>query len=190
MNKRSILIASMTALVLMVASITLAAPMWNAGMTGPMGFNREQAAQLTEAQQADWSAWQEKNFQLKKERLQLMVKTGYLTQEQADNKLKSMEIAQSFRMKNKLTAPGARLSEPLTDEQKADLRKMFEQRVAIHKERLAEKVSAGQITSGLANAEIQLMQERFNNRLEKGFNDPEKDRGPMGRPDMSCGPRI
>ena len=136
------------------------------GMAGPMAI---QAQQLTDAQQAEWKALQDKNFQLKKERIQLMVKTGYLTQEQADAKLQTMQSSHSFRMKNNLVAPGARLNAPLTDEQKADLKKMAQQRLAIQKENLSRLVSAGQITQSQADAKIEWMQKRIDAGFEKGF---------------------
>ena len=125
---------------------------------------------LTDSQQAEWKAWQEKNFQLKKEQVQLMVKTGYLTQEQADAKIKMMESSNAFRMKNNLVSPGARLGTPLTDEQKSDLKQMGEQRLAIQKENLSRMVSAGQITQAQADARIERMQQRFNEMSENGFS--------------------
>ena len=133
---------------------------------GPMGM---QSLKLTEAQQADWKAWQEKNFQLKKEQVQLMVKSGYLTQEQADAKLKMMDSAHAFQLKNNLVGPGARLSTPLTDEQKADMKKMAEQRLVIQKENLTRMVAAGQITQAQADAKAERMQQHLSDSAENGF---------------------
>ena len=124
MKKKAMVIAGVAALALMVAGVTMASPMGRGMMGGgfgrgggPMGI---EPLKLTDSQQAEWKAWQEKNFQLKKEQVQLMVKTGYLTQEQADAKIKMMDSSNSFRLKNNLVSPGARLNTPLTDEQKAD----------------------------------------------------------------------
>ena len=192
MNKKAMIIAGAAVLALTVAGVTMASPMgmgmmgggrgMEGGMgTGPMAI---QAQQLTESQQAEWKAMQEKNYQLKKEQIQLMVKTGYLTQEQADAKLKTMDSAHSFKMKNNLAAPGARLNSPLTDEQKADMKKMAEQRLAIQKENLARLVTAGQITQAQADAKIEWMQKRVNDGFEKGF----AGHGPgMGGPGMGSG---
>ncbi len=177
MSKRTMIIVGVAVLALTVAGVTMASPMGmgmmgggrgmgGPGMAGPMAI---QAQQLTDAQQAEWKALQDKNFQLKKERIQLMVKTGYLTQEQADAKLQTMQSSHSFRMKNNLVAPGARLNAPLTDEQKADLKKMAEQRLAIQKENLSRLVSAGQITQSQADAKIEWMQKRIDAGFEKGF---------------------
>lgn len=177
MSKRTMIIVGVAVLALTVAGVSMASPMGmgmmgggrgmgGPGMAGPMAI---QAQQLTDAQQAEWKALQDKNFQLKKERIQLMVKTGYLTQEQADAKLQTMQSAHSFRMKNNLVAPGARLNAPLTDEQKADLKKMAEQRLAIQKENLSRLVSAGQITQSQADAKIEWMQKRIDAGFEKGF---------------------
>jgi hypothetical protein len=177
MSKRTMIIVGVAVLALTVAGVTMASPMGmgmmgggrgmgGPGMAGPMAI---QAQHLTDSQQAEWKALQDKNFQLKKERIQLMVKTGYLTQEQADAKLQAMQSAHSFRMKNNLVAPGARLNEPLTDEQKADLKKMAEQRLAIQKENLSRLVSAGQITQSQADAKIEWMQKRIDAGFEKGF---------------------
>jgi len=174
MKKKAMVIAGVAALALMVAGVTMASPMGRGMMGGgfgrgggPMGI---ESLKLTDSQQAEWKAWQEKNFQLKKEQVQLMVKTGYLTQEQADAKIKMMDSSNSFRMKNNLVSPGARLNTPLTDEQKADMKKMGEQRLAIQKENLSRMVSAGQITQAQADARIDRMQQRFNEMSEKGFS--------------------
>jgi len=174
MKKKAMVIAGVAALALMVAGVTMASPMGRGMMGGgfgrgggPMGI---EPLKLTDSQQAEWKAWQEKNFQLKKEQVQLMVKTGYLTQEQADAKIKMMDSSNSFRMKNNLVSPGARLNTPLTDEQKADMKKMGEQRLAIQKENLSRMVSAGQITQAQADARIDRMQQRFNEMSEKGFS--------------------
>ena len=186
MSKRTMIIVSVAVLALTVAGVSLASPMGmgmmgggrgmgGPGMAGPMAI---QAQQLTESQQAEWKALQDKNFQLKKERIQLMVKTGYLTKEQADAKLQTMESAHSFRMKNNLVAPGARLNAPLTDEQKADMKKMAEQRLALQKENLARLVSAGQITQAQADAKIEWMQKRINDGFEKGFGGKGPGHGP------------
>jgi hypothetical protein len=192
MNKKAMIIAGAAVLALTIAGVTMASPMGRGmmgggrGMGGGMGAGPMaiQAQQLSESQQAEWKALQQKNFQLKKERIQLMVKTGYLTQEQADAKLKMMDAAHSFKMKNNLVAPGARLSSPLTDEQKADMKKMAEQRLAIQKENLARLVTAGQITQTQADAKIEWMQKRINEVSENGF----AGHGPgMGGPGMGGG---
>ena len=176
MKKKAVVIAGVAALALMVAGVTMASPMGRGMMGG--GFGRGggpggmEPLKLTESQQADWKAWQEKNFQLKKEQVQLMVKSGYLTQEQADAKLKMMDSGHAFRMKNNLVGPGARFSGPLTDEQKADMKKLAEERLTLKKENLARLVSAGQITQAQADARIERMQQRVNTMGEKGFGGP------------------
>ena len=192
MNKKAMIIAGAAVLALTVAGVTMASPMGMGMMggglrmgggigAGPMAI---QAQQLSESQQAEWKALQEKSFQLKKEQVQLMVKTGYLTQEQADAKLKMMDSAHSFKMKNNLVAPGARLNRPLTDEQKADMKKMAEQHLVIQKENLARLVTAGQITQSQADAKIEWMQKRINDGFENGF----AGHGPgMGGPGMGGG---
>ena len=176
MKKKAVVIAGVAALALMVAGVTMASPMGRGMMGGGFGPgkgpDRMEPLKLTESQQADWKAWQEKNFQLKKEQVQLMVKSGYLTQEQADAKLKMMDSGHAFRMKNNLVGPGARFSGPLTDEQKADMKKMAEERLNLQKENLARLVSAGQITQAQADARIERMQQRLNNIGEKGFSGP------------------
>ena len=176
MKKKAVVIAGVAALALMVAGVTMASPMGRGMMGGGFGMGggpgRMEPLKLTESQQADWKAWQEKNFQLKKEQVQLMVKSGYLTQEQADAKLKMMDSGHAFRMKNNLVGPGARFSGPLTDEQKADMKKMAEERLNLQKENLARLVSAGQITQAQADARIERMQQRLNTIGEKGFSGP------------------
>lgn len=173
MERKTIVIAGVAALALMVAGVTMASPMGRGMMGGGFGMGRGpvglEPLKLTDSQQAEWKSWQEKNFQLKKEQVQLMVKSGYLTQEQADAKLKMMDSAQEFRMKNNLVSPGARLTPPLTDEQKADMKKMAEQRLNLQKENLSRLVAAGQITQAQADAKIEWMQKRINYMAENGF---------------------
>lgn len=180
------IITGVSVLALMVAGVTMASPMGRGMMGGGHGMGggkmgsgpmSVQAQKLTESQQAEWKAMQEKNFQLKKERIQLMVKTGYLTQDQANAKLQMMESSQSFRMKNNLVAPGARLNAPLTDEQKADMKKMAEQRLVIQKEHLARLVEAGQITQAQADAKIEWMQKRINDGGQKGMGGQSRGMG-------------
>ncbi len=173
MKKKAIVMAGVAALALMVAGVTMASPMGRGMMGGGFGMgggrSGVQPLKLTDSQQSDWKAWQEKNFQLKKEQVQLLVKSGYLTQEQADAKLKMMDGSHSFRMKNNLVGPGARLSGPLTDEQKADMKKLAQERLTIQKENLARLVSAGQMTQAQADARIERMQQRMNDNSEQGF---------------------
>jgi hypothetical protein len=166
MKKKTLIITGVAALTLMVAGITMASPMGRGMMGGGPGM---QPLKLTESQQADWKAWQEKNFQLKKEQVQLLVKSGYLTQEQADARVKMMDSSHAFRMKNNLVSPGARFNGPLTDEQKADMKKMAEERLTLQKENLSRLVAAGQITQAQADAKIEWMQKRINDVGEKGF---------------------
>ena len=187
MSKKAMLIAGAAILVLMVAGVTMASPMFGGGMMG-RGFGPGiQPLQLTESQQADWKAWQEKSFQLKKEQIQLMAKSGYMTNEQADSRLKMMESSQAFRMKNNLVAPGARLNAPLTDDQKADIKKMAEQRLTLQKENLSRMVAAGLITQAQADARIQSMQERINSAQDNGFGKPGFGRGGQGGPGNCAG---
>ena len=194
MKKKAFVIAGIAALTLMVAGVTMASPMGRGMMGGGRGMHggpgRTQPVTLTESQQADWKAWQEKNFELKKERVQLMVKSGVLTQEQADSKIKMMDSSHAFRMKNNLVGPGARLTTPLTDEQKADLKKLGEQRLTIQKEQLARMVSAGKITQLQADAKIERMQKRLNDMAENGFTGRRgPGRGGPGR-GHGAGPRF
>lgn len=70
MSKRTMIIVGVAVLALTVAGVTMAAPMGmmggGRGMGGPMAI---QAQQLTDSQQAEWKSLQDKNFQLKKERI-------------------------------------------------------------------------------------------------------------------------
>ena len=189
MKKKAIVMAGVAALALLVAGVTMASPMGRGMMGGGFGMGggpgRMETLKLTDAQRGEWKAWQEKNFQLKKEQVQLLVKSGYLTQEQADAKLKMMDSSHAFRMKNNLVGPGARLSQPLTDEQKADMKKMAEERLSIQKENLSRLVAAGQITQAQADARIERMQQRINDAGEKGFGGPGNGgpgRGGFGGP--------
>ena len=171
MKKKAVVIAGVAALALMVAGVTMASPMGRGMMGGGFGPG------------GGPGRMEEKNFQLKKEQVQLMVKSGYLTQEQADAKLKMMDSGHAFRMKNNLVGPGARFSGPLTDEQKADMKKMAEERLNLQKENLARLVSAGQLTQAQADARIERMQQRINNIGEKGFGGPGgPGRGGFGGP--------
>ena len=67
----------------------------------------------------------------------------------------------------------------LTDEQKTDMKKLFEQRLAIRKDTLTAAVTAGQITQYQADNQLKWMQDRFNYMLENG--------GPAGGRGMGGG---
>ena len=82
--------------------------------------------------------------------------------------------------KNNLVAPGAMRNVKLTDEQKADMKKLFEQRLATRKEALANAVKSGQITQAQADNQIQRMQDHFNYRLENGMGPNNGGRGMGG----------
>lgn len=197
MNKKIVLMTGIAALVLMVGGISLASPMWGGGMMGRgpgggMGPGGFQPLKLNDSQQNEWKAWQEKNFQLKKEQVQLMAKTGYLTNEQADARIKMMESTHAFRMKNNLAGPGARLNAELTDEQKADMKKIAEERMNLQKENLSRLVAAGQITQAQADAKIQWMQERMNAAPGQGngYHGRGNQSGPCGGGRGLGGPRF
>lgn len=191
MSKKSMVLLAATLLVISLASVSLAGPMAGGmglgggrGMGGGMGLGLgpqgQPPAQLTEQQLADWKAWQEKHFQLRKEYIGNLVKSGSLTQEDADARIKQMESMHEFRAKNNLVAPGAMRNAKLTDEQKADMKKLFEQRLATRKEALASAVKSGQITQTQADNQIQRMQENFNYRLENGMGPNNGGRGMGG----------
>ena len=205
MNKKSMLLTGVALLVLTVSSVSMAGPMGGGfgggmgrgGMGGGMGrgmgmgpgMQGQPQVQLTEQQQADWKAWQEKNLQLRKEYLGNLVKSGALTQEQVDARIKMMEANHAFRAKNGFVAPGAMQGAKLTEEQKVEMKKLFEQRMAVRKEALASYVKSGQITQAQADSQLQRMQERFNYNLENGFGGGRGGRG-MGRGGMGGGPRF
>ncbi len=205
MNKKSMLLTGAALLILSVSSVSLAGPM-GGGFGGGMGrggmgrgmgmgpgMQGQPPVKLTEQQQADWKAWQEKNFQLRKEYLANLVKSGALTQEQADARIKMMEANHAFRTKNGFTTPGAMHGAKLTDEQKADMKKLFEQRLEFRKQALADSVKSGQITQAQADFQLQRMQERFNYNLENGFGGGRGGQGMgrgMGRGGMGGCPRF
>ena len=208
MNKKSMLLTGVALLVLTVTSVSMAGPMGGGfgggmgrgGMGGGMGrgmgmgpgMQGQPQVQLTEQQQQDWKAWQEKNLQLRKEYIANLVKSGALTQEQADTRIKMMEANHAFRAKNGFVAPGAMQGAKLTEEQKVEMKKLFEQRMAVRKEALASYVKSGQITQAQADSQLQRMQERFNYNLENGFGGGRGGRGGrgMGRGGMGGGPRF
>jgi hypothetical protein len=205
MNKKAIATLAVALLILSIASVSMAGPMGGGmmgmggrgGMGGGMGLGPQGQVptQLSEQQLADWKAWQEKNLQLRKEYIGNLVKSGAMTQEQADARVKAMEAAQAFRAKNNLVAPGAMRGVKLTDEQKVEMKKLFEQRLAIRKDALAAYVKSGQITQIQADNQIQRMQDHFNYKLENGFGPMGGGRGMgggmgMGRGGMGGGPRI
>jgi len=191
MNKKPIATLAVAILILSLASVSMAGPMGGGkGMGGGMGMQGPQGqapAQLTEQQLADWKAWQEKNLQLRKEYIGNLVKSGAMTQEQADARIKSMEAAQAFRSRNNLVAPGAMRNVKLTDEQKVEMKKLFEQRLAIRKEALASRVASGQITQAQADNQIKRMQDNFNYKLENGLGSQKGGRGMGGGQGMGHG---
>ena len=200
MNKKSMVLLAVALLVISLASVSLAGPMGGGmgmgvgggkgmGMGGGMGLGPQgqPPAQLSEQQLADWKAWQAKNLQLRKEYIANLVKSGAMTQEQADAKIQAMEAAQAFRAKNNLVAPGAMQGAKLTDEQKIEMKKLFEQRLAIRKDALAAYVTSGQITQAQADNQLQRMQDNFNYKLENGFGPNKGGRGMGGGKGMGLG---
>lgn len=198
MSKKSMLLTSVAFLVLSVSAVSLAGPMGGGMGRGGMGpgMQGQPPAQLTEQQQADWKVWQEKNLQLRKEYLGNLVKSGALTQEQVDARIKAMEANHAFRAKNGFSAPGAMYGAKLTDKQRVEMKKLFDQRMAIRKDALDTYVKSGQITQAQADSQLQRMQERFNYALENGFGGGQgghgrgMGRGGMGRGGMGGGPRF
>lgn len=197
MKKKSLLIAGAAALMLSMTAVSMAGPMGGGGMMGRGGMGagmgmgpgfQQQTAPLTDQQKSDWKAWQEKNLQLRKEYIGNLVKSGALNQEQADARIKAMEAGFAFRSKNGFVASAAMPGVKLTDEQKVDMKKIFEQRLAIRKDALAAYVTAGQITQAQADSQLQQMQDRFNYSLENGFGE-QRGHG-MGRGGMGGGPRF
>jgi len=192
MKKKLLIMAGIMALVLSVAAVSMAAP-WGPGYgRGPSygmgpGWQAQGAPQLTEAQKAEWNAWYEKNLQLRKEYVQNLVKSGILTQEQADARIKLMEANYNFQMKNGFVGPwrGMGAETQLTDAQKADLRQLFEQRLALRKQMLDSYVQAGQITQAQADTQLAWMKDRFELQLKYGYAGFRGGRG-MGR----MGPRM
>ena len=189
MKKKSVMLAVVLVLAMCLAVPAMAAP-WGGGPGGGMGpgygggpgygpgpaWQGQAPPQLTDEQKAAWNAWYEKNLQLRKEYIQNLVSSGVLTQEQADARIKLMEESYNFRVKNGWANPwgGIASGTQLTDEQKADLRKLFEQRLALRKEILDSYVKAGQITQAQADSQLAWMRDRFELRLKYGFA------GPMG----------
>jgi Spy/CpxP family protein refolding chaperone len=204
MKKKSLLIAGAATLMFSMTAVSMAGPMGGGmgmggggmmgrgGMGAGMGMGpgfQQQTLPLTDQQKSDWKAWQEKNLQLRKEYIGNLVKSGALTQEQADARIKAMEAGFAFRSKNGFVAPGAMSGVKLTDEQKVDMKKLFEQRLAVRKAALAAYVTAGQITQAQADSQLQRMQDRFNYSLENGFGGQRGGHG-MGRCGMGGGPRF
>lgn len=72
MKKKAMVIAGVAALALMVAGVTMASPMGRGMMGGGFGMGGGpkgmQPLKLSDSQQTEWKTWQEKNFQLKKNR--------------------------------------------------------------------------------------------------------------------------
>ena len=79
----------------------------------------------------------------------------------------------------------------LTDEQKTDMKKLFEQRLAIRKDSLDAAVKAGQITQYQADNMLKNMQERFSYAMGNGMGSMRGGPGMgMGRGMMGGGPRF
>lgn len=118
----------------------------------------------------DWTAYQEKTRQLRKEYLLSLVKTGILTQEQVDARIQLMEAIFAFRTKHGFVEPGEISDEKFTEEQKIEMRELFAQRLAMRKEALAAFVGAGRITQAQADSQLERMLYRFNYVLANGFS--------------------
>lgn len=118
----------------------------------------------------DWNTYQEKTRQLRKEYLASLVQNGILTQEQVDARIQLMEAIFAFRTKHGLVEPGEISDEKFTEEQKAEMRELFAQRLALRKEALSAFVRAGRITQAQADSQLERMQYRFNYVMVNGLN--------------------
>lgn len=189
MKRKALLIAGIAALMISMTAVSMAGPMGSVGMMGRGGMGggmgpgfQGQTTPMTDQQLADWKVWHEKNLQLRKEYIGNLVKSGALTQEQADARIKTMEAGFAFRTKNGMVGPGAMSGAKLTDAQRADMKNLFEQRLAIRKDALATAVNAGQITQAQADNQLKWMQDRFSYSMENGFGGPMGGRGMGGCP--------
>jgi|GEM_PF-1780294 len=118
----------------------------------------------------DWNTYQEKTMQLRKEYLASLVQNGILTQEQVDTRIQLMEAIFAFRTKHGLVDSGDISDVKFTEDQKAEMQKLFAQRLALRKETLTAFVRAGKITQVQADSQMERMQYRFNYVLENGFS--------------------
>lgn len=132
---------------------------------------------IPEKQQNDWNAYQEKTMQLRKEYLASLVQSGILTQEQVEERIKLIEAIFAFRTKNSFIEPGAISGVKFTDEQRTEMRNLFEQRITLRKEALAAFVIAEKITQAQADSQLERMQYRFNYFLENGFSSQKGGHG-------------
>ena len=125
----------------------------------------------------DWNAYQEKTRQLRKEYLVNLVQTGILTQEQVDARIQLMEAIFAFRTKHGFVESGDISDEKFTEEQKAEMRELFAQRLELRKEALSAFVRAGRITQAQADSQMERMLYRFNYILAKGFSNKKGGHG-------------
>jgi hypothetical protein len=176
MNKKVGMLIGVALLVVALAtSVLFASP-------GKGPGDRPAPPQLTAEQTAMWKDWHQKNFELRKEYVGNLVKMGTLKQEDADSRLKMMQMMQDYKMKYNLVGPGQRGKgrTALTDEQKVDLQKIFDARVELATKRLDTLVKDGKLTQAQADARIVFMKAKNELQLQGG-NAGFGDKGGKGR---------
>lgn len=182
MNKKiGLLIGTALLVVALATSVMAASP-------GAGPGNKLAPVQMTAEQTAMWKDWQQKNFELRKEYVGNLVKMGTLSQADADSRLKLMQMMQDYKMKYNLVGPGKRAkgSAALTDEQKADLQKIFDARIEMQAKRLDTLVKDGKMTQAQADARIVFMKAKNELFLQGGH----QGFGGKGERGMGRGPRF
>lgn len=160
MHKRILAILGATLLFLSVACLAAAAE--NPAQGQPSALSAEQ-------QQADENLWRERIQQLRGEFLENLVKVGALTREEAAGRLKETEGGAGFRSPHGFAVPCLLEPAQLNEDQKAEMRKWFEQRLTTCREALDGYVCSGQISRTQADSQLQRMQTRFTLVMENGF---------------------
>lgn len=132
----------------LAGAVVFAAPKgdFRPGGVCPFGGPNGQQITLTDEQKAQMTAWHQERIEQEKQVLKKQVEWGWLTQEQADQRLAFMEQRQK-----QIT---------LTDEQKAEIAAWHQERIEHEKQVLKKQVEWGWITQEQADQRLAFMEQR------------------------------
>ncbi|WP_371366744.1 hypothetical protein SRRS_09880 [Sporomusa rhizae] len=131
----------------LAGAVVFAAPKGDFGPGGfcpPVGPNGQQVT-LNDEQKAQFAAWHQERIEQEKQVLKKQVEWGWITQEQADQRIAFMEQRQK--------------QVTLTDEQKAQFATWHQERVEQEKQVLKKQVEWGWITQEQADKRIAFMEQ-------------------------------
>ena len=182
--RKAILGLTAAAAVLAFSAVSFAATEQPQTTGAPCGGRGMGPRMMTAQDKADFVEFEGKKMQLMKDNLAEDVKSGRISQKEADAMLVLMQARFDRMQKDDFTRKAP------TD---ADIQAMKDRHLkmlALHKEFLQKQVAEGKLTQEQADQRVSRMQERIDNPGEKGHGPRHGGMGPMMDPmgPMGMGP--